>query len=77
MPYDYYRRVLCPFCEGGEMRAVNAEMARCSACDEAMDHGLYGALLSIRSPPESGDAEAPTDADRRRRRQERGAEAGR
>ena len=41
MAYDYYRRVLCPFCEGGEMRAVNASLARCSGCAETMDHGLY------------------------------------
>ena len=67
MPYHYYSRVLCPLCEGGEMRAVNASLARCSRCDETMDHDLYEALLAIRALPETGDAQAPTSADRRGR----------
>lgn len=58
--YDYYQRVLCPFCGAGEMRAVNAELARCSGCKEAMDHGLYDDMLRIRALPETGDAQAPT-----------------
>jgi ribosomal protein L37AE/L43A len=53
MSYDYYRRVLCPFCEDGEMRAVNTALARCSGCDETMSHGSYDALLQIRGLPEA------------------------
>jgi tRNA(Ile2) C34 agmatinyltransferase TiaS len=68
MTYDYYRRVLCPFCEGGEMRAVNASLARCSRCKEAMDHELFEVLLRIRALPESGDVQAPTRGDQRGRR---------
>jgi ribosomal protein L37AE/L43A len=49
MAYDYYHRVLCPFCEGGEMRAVNAALARCSGCDETMSHGFFDDLLLIRA----------------------------
>jgi len=57
--YDYYcRRVLCPSCEGGEMRAVNASLARCSGCAETMEHGLYEAMLQIRSLPQTAYAEA-------------------
>ena len=65
MPYDYYSRVLCPLCEGGEMRAVNASLARCSRCGDSMDHDLYDTLLAIRALPEVGDAQAlraPTGA---------------
>ncbi len=57
MAYDYYRRVLCPFCEGGEMRAVNASLARCSGCAETMDHGLYETMLQIRSLPQTAYTE--------------------
>ena len=56
--HDYYRRVLCPFCEGGETRAVNASLARCSGCAETMDHGLYEAMLRIRSLPQAAYVEA-------------------
>ncbi len=58
MPYDYHSRVLCPLCEGGEMRAVNASLARCSGCAQTMDHGLYEAMLQIRSLPQTAYAEA-------------------
>ena len=68
MPYDYHSRVLRPLCEGGEMRAVNASLARCSRCGDSMDHDLYDTLLAIRALPEVGDAQAPTSADRGRRR---------
>ncbi len=57
MAYDYYQRVLCPFCEGGEMRAVNASLARCSGCAETMDHGLYETMLQIRSLPQTAYTE--------------------
>ena len=46
-------------CEAGEMRAVNASLARCSGCDETMGHGLYEAMLQIRSLPEVQRGEAP------------------
>jgi hypothetical protein len=62
MPYDYYSRVLCPLCEVGEMRAVNASMARCSRCDETMEHGLFDAMLQIRSLPQTAYAEASRGA---------------
>ena len=68
MPYDYHSRVLCPLCEGGEMRAVNASLARCSRCREPMSHDLFEALLAIRALPEVRDAQAPMSADRGRRR---------
>jgi hypothetical protein len=58
MAYDYYRRVLCPLCEGGEMRAVNAALAHCSRCDETMSHGFFDDLLLIRALPEADDSEA-------------------
>jgi ribosomal protein L37AE/L43A len=67
MVYDYYSRVLCPFCEGGEMRAVNASLARCSGCQDTMDHGLYEAMLQIRSLPQTAYAEASRRVDPRRR----------
>jgi hypothetical protein len=41
MAYDYYRRVLCPLCEGAELRGVNATLARCSGCDQTMSHGFF------------------------------------
>ncbi len=53
MTYDYYRRVLCPFCEAGEMRAVNASLARCSRCHDTMSHAFFDALLRIRALPEA------------------------
>ncbi len=56
MPYDYYSRVLCPWCRAGEMRAVNAALARCSRCGDSMGHDLFEALLAIRALPEIGDA---------------------
>ena len=66
MAYDYYRRVLCPWCQAGEMRAVNAALARCSRCGDSMGHDFFEALLAIRALPEVGDAQAPTSADRGR-----------
>lgn len=63
MSYDYYRRVLCPWCEAGEMRAVNVSLARCSGCQDTMGHGFFDALLRIRSLPEVGSREAPTRSD--------------
>lgn len=36
MAYDHYGRSLCPLCEAGEMRAVNASLARCSGCQDTM-----------------------------------------
>ena len=63
MSYDYYRRVLCPLCEAGEMRAVNASLARCSGCQDTMGHDLFDALLWIRSLPEVGSKEAPARSD--------------
>ncbi len=66
MPYDYYSRVLCPLCEGGEMRAVNASLARCSRCGDSMGHDLYETLLAIRSLPEIGDTQALSSAARGR-----------
>ena len=63
MVYDYYSRVLCPFCEGSEMRAVNASLARCSGCQDTMGHGLFDALLRIRSLREVGSKEAYTSSD--------------
>ena len=66
MPYDYHSRVLCPLCEGGEMRAVSASLARCSGCVETMEHGLYKAMLAIRSLPESAYADASKGGNRRR-----------
>jgi hypothetical protein len=53
MAYDYYRRVICPLCEGGEMRDVNSALARCSGCEETMSHGYFEALLLIRALPEA------------------------
>jgi len=67
MPYDYYRRVLCPFCEGGEMRAGNASLTRCSGCAETMYHGLVEAMLQIRSLPQTAYLEASRRGDPRRR----------
>ncbi len=67
MAYDYYSSVLCPFCEGGEMRAVNASLARCSGCEETMDHGLYEAMLQIRSLPQTAYTEASKGGNLRRR----------
>ena len=67
MPYDYYRRVLCPLCEGGEMRAVTASLARCSGCAETMNQGLYEAMLQIRSLPQTAYAEASRRGNPRRR----------
>ena len=64
MPYDYYSRVLCPWCRAGEMRAVNAALARCSRCGDSMGHDLFETLLAIRALPEIGDTQAPTSADR-------------
>ncbi len=58
MAYDYYRRVPCPFCEGGEMRAVNAALAPCSGWNETMSHGFFDDLLLIRALPEADDSEA-------------------
>ena len=54
-------------CEAGEMRAVNASLARCSGCAETMDHGLYEAMLRIRSLPQTAYAEAPRTGNARRR----------
>ena len=62
MPYDYHSRVLCPLCEGGEMRAVIASLARCSGCAQTMEHGLYEAMLQIRSLPQTACAEASRGA---------------
>ena len=67
MPYDYYSRVLCPLCEGGEMRAVNASLARCSRCGDSMGHDLYETMLQIRSLPQTAYAEASRRGDPRRR----------
>jgi ribosomal protein L37AE/L43A len=53
MPYDYYRRVLCPFCASGELRAVNASLARCARCGGAMSHDFYDAFLEIRALAEA------------------------
>ena len=53
MTYDYYRRVLCPLCESGEMRAVNSSLARCNGCDGTMSHSFYDAMHQIRSLPET------------------------
>jgi ribosomal protein L37AE/L43A len=62
MDYDYYRRVLCPLCEVGQMRAVNAALARCSGCEETMSQGFYEALLRIRGLPEAeGEARMPSE----------------
>ena len=58
MAYDYYHRVLCLFCKGGEMRPVNAALARCSGCDETMSHAFFDDLLLIRTLPEADDSEA-------------------
>jgi hypothetical protein len=58
MAYGYYRRVLCLFCEGSEMRPVNATLACCSGCDETMSHGFFDDLLLIRALPEADDSEA-------------------
>ena len=44
MAYDYYLRVLCPFCEAGQMRAVNASLARCSGCRDTRSHPFFDAL---------------------------------
>jgi ribosomal protein L37AE/L43A len=49
MSSEYRSRVACPFCESGEMRAVNASLARCSSCATAMDHGFFRTLLQIRA----------------------------
>ncbi len=49
MTYDYLRRVLCPFCGAGEMRAINPTLARCTGCGDAMSHGFFDALLQIRA----------------------------
>ena len=68
MPYDYHSRVLCPLCEAGEMRAVNASLARCSGCAQTMEHGLYEAMLQIRSLPQTAYAEASSRGDNWRRR---------
>lgn len=58
MAYDYYHRVLCPFCEAGQMRAVNASLARCSGCRDTMSHPFFDALLRIRALPEAEVTEA-------------------
>ncbi len=39
-------------------RAVNAALARCLGCAETMDHGLYEAMLWIRSLPQTAFAGA-------------------
>ena len=67
MAYDHYSRLLCPLCEAGEMRAVNASLACCSGCAETMDHGLYEAMLRIRSLPQTAHTEASRGGNRRRR----------
>ena len=67
MAYDHYGRSLCPLCEAGEMRAVNASLARCSGCAETMHYGLYEAMLQIRSLPQTAYAEAPRGGTPRRR----------
>ncbi len=66
MAYDYYSRVLCPLCEAGEMRAVNASLARCSGCAETMDYGLYEAMLRIRSLPQTAYSETSKTGNPRR-----------
>ena len=53
MTYDYYRRVLCPFCGSGEMRAVNASLARCTECRETMSHQFFDTFREIRSLTEA------------------------
>ncbi len=53
MTYDYYSRVLCPFCGSGEMRAVNASLARCTECRETMSHQFFDTFLEIRSLTEA------------------------
>jgi hypothetical protein len=55
MAYDYYyyRVVLCPFCEVGEMRAVDAALVCCSGCDETMSQGFFATLRQIRGLPEA------------------------
>jgi ribosomal protein L37AE/L43A len=67
MAYDYYRRALCPFCGAGEMRAVNACLARCSGCQDTMSHGFYEDLLRIRALPEAEGTEVPRGGDLHRR----------
>jgi hypothetical protein len=67
MAYDYYQRVLCPFCQAGEMRAVNASLARCSVCDETMGHDFFDALLRIRSLPETEGTEVSRKGNPHRR----------
>lgn len=49
MTYDYYRRVLYPFCGDGELRAVNSSLARCSGCGGTMSHVFYDTFLQIRA----------------------------
>jgi ribosomal protein L37AE/L43A len=51
--YDYYRVVLCPFCEVGELRAINAALVCCSGCDEKMSQGFWATLRQIRGLPEA------------------------
>ena len=53
MTYDYYRRVLCPFCGSGEIRAVNPSLARCTECGETMSHHFFDTFLEIRSLTEA------------------------
>lgn len=49
MVRDYYHRVLCLSCGSGELRAVNASLARCTRCGYAIDHDCYESLLQIRA----------------------------
>jgi hypothetical protein len=50
--------VLCPFSEAGELRALNASLARCSGCQDTISHAFFDALLRIRSLSEAEGTEA-------------------
>jgi hypothetical protein len=58
MVYDYYSRVLCPFCEGERDARRQRLPGPLLGVQETMDHGLYEAMLQIRSLPQTAYAEA-------------------
>lgn len=49
----YYRPLVCPICESGELRAINAFLARCSSCEHTLSYGFFDTLRQIRALPEA------------------------
>jgi ribosomal protein L37AE/L43A len=58
MTYNYHRHNSCALCGYGEMRMVNAFLARCTECGDTMSYGFFDTLRQIRKLPDARGAHA-------------------